>query len=140
MMSTPAGMSCVSFLALTYRSARVSRRSRNFSASPNLSASSLTNAPSGRGVDVLGRHRLRDQAEDERHRRLAGLGLLLARPHLVVGIAFVRQPLHPDELELRHSQPLVPPADAVVIVAPRLLELQVQEPDARLVAVLELLG
>ncbi len=78
-------------------------------------------------VDVLERHRLGDQTENERHYRLARLGLLDQLALLEVFVRFLVMPAHPRELELRHSQSVVPDPDALVVERPRLDQLLVEE-------------
>src|SRR5205807_2503453 len=115
-------------------------------------------------VDVLERDGLGDQAEDEGHDRLAGLGLLGVGLGRVQGLDAVPLLLLPlvalllvqrgvgvagvglgadvragaGEAELRHAHAVVPGLDAVVVEAARLVELEVEE--ALAAVVLEGLG
>src|SRR5437016_2980318 len=92
----------------------------------NLPALDLRQAVGRRIIEILGRGRLGDQTEDERHHCLASFGFL-AQLGLLRFLAGARRYVTASELELRHTQPVVPGTHAVVIVTAWLEQLLVQK-------------
>src|SRR2546421_4149601 len=91
-----------------------------------LPALDLRQAVGRRIIEILGRGRLGDQTEDEGHDRLASFGFL-AQLGLLWFLVGARRYVTASELELRHTQPVVPGAHAVVIVTAWLEQLLVQK-------------
>ncbi len=99
----------------------------------DLAALDLCQTVARRPVDIGQRHRLANQAEDERHHGLARLGLLAGGAGQVFLPGFVRLLVRTRELELRHAGAVVPEPQAVVVVAARLQDFLMEVAFARAV-------
>src|SRR5436190_23720438 len=73
-------------------------------------------------IDHVRRHRLGDEAEHKRRYRLARLGFFLQATGLEDLIVLARRTAAAREAELRHAHPFVPGAEAIVIVATRVVQ------------------
>ena len=88
-----------------------------------LPALDLGETVAGGAIDHAHRHRFGDQAEYERRHRFAGFGFFLQAASFEGFVAFARFLAAAREAELRHTGPIVPRFDAVVIVAARIVQL-----------------